>query len=312
MGGFLISTVVQVIPIAVVVLSVWLFVRYERNKRKYSPFTEKLLRSPGHSLSLELDKLLEDFYLPILLASISGVVVVTKWNEMTTNVGRSILLVFMVGITIYAIYRLRTIHIRAWSVRLGCEGEVYTGQELNFLMRDGAWVYHDIPYKYGNIDHIVISTGGVFAVETKAVRKPQSRKGRADYTVLVSGGKLNFPHVVTSKPMAQAQCHANYLSEFIQSQIGIEHKVTPVVAIPGWFIKRDSASTDVLVINPKRGKALSNLVKRQKLSGRNTELIAGRLESYARDVYANSDFADPDATKKFDFWNNRKPEDQKL
>ena len=56
----------------------------------------------------------------------------------------------------------------------GVEAEIATGQELSLLMRDGAWVFHDIPYQYGNIDHVIVSRGSIFAIETKGYSKPES------------------------------------------------------------------------------------------------------------------------------------------
>src|SRR5690606_37340526 len=103
----------------------------------------------------------------------------------------------------------------------------YTGQELNFLMRQGAWVFHDIPYKYGNIDHIVVSKGGVFVVETKAVRKPVGEDGKRKSKVSASGGKLHFPHHVTQAPIQQAKRHAEYVSEFLVRKTGKNYPVTP-------------------------------------------------------------------------------------
>jgi len=61
---------------------------------------------------------------------------------------------------------------------LGREGEEYTGQELNFLMSKGAIVYHDIPYIYGNIDHVVIALDKIFAIVRSV--SPASRLSDAD------------------------------------------------------------------------------------------------------------------------------------
>ncbi|MBN1547047.1 MAG: NERD domain-containing protein [Syntrophaceae bacterium] len=54
------------------------------------------------------------------------------------------------------------------NYRLGYEGEMATGQELNMLMLEGYHVFHDFPADRFNIDHIVVSPNGVIAIETKA------------------------------------------------------------------------------------------------------------------------------------------------
>jgi len=50
----------------------------------------------------------------------------------------------------------------------GAEGEEAVGEILENLSADGWHVLHDITFGHGNIDHVVIGPGGVFAVETKS------------------------------------------------------------------------------------------------------------------------------------------------
>lgn len=50
---------------------------------------------------------------------------------------------------------------RACRRRLGLLGERAVGEELNHLMRQGAYVFHDVPTaSYGNADHVVIAPKG--------------------------------------------------------------------------------------------------------------------------------------------------------
>lgn len=67
------------------------------------------------------------------------------------------------------------------------------GQELNQLLRDGYYVYHDIPADKFNIDHIVAGKKGVFAIETKARSKPNSDQRQKDATVEYNGRAPLFP-----------------------------------------------------------------------------------------------------------------------
>jgi Nuclease-related domain len=50
----------------------------------------------------------------------------------------------------------------------GAEGEEAVGQILEGLGGDGWHVIHDVTFGRGNIDHVVVGPGGVFAVETKS------------------------------------------------------------------------------------------------------------------------------------------------
>jgi hypothetical protein len=50
----------------------------------------------------------------------------------------------------------------------GAEGEEAVGGILESLTVDGWHVLHDVTFGRGNIDHVVVGPGGVFAVETKS------------------------------------------------------------------------------------------------------------------------------------------------
>ena len=51
--------------------------------------------------------------------------------------------------------------------QIGGEAEQWTAAELAKL-DDRTWrVYHDVPLRYGNIDHVVVGPGRAYAVETK-------------------------------------------------------------------------------------------------------------------------------------------------
>ena len=77
----------------------------------------------------------------------------------------------------YFIIKLLRLLNRRRKFRLGYEGELAVGQELNQLLREGYEVYHDFPADKFNIDHIIIGPAGVYAVETKARQKPTTGKG---------------------------------------------------------------------------------------------------------------------------------------
>jgi hypothetical protein len=65
--------------------------------------------------------------------------------------------------------------------QIGGEAEQWTATELAKL-DERAWrVYHDVPLRYGNIDHVVVGPGRVYAVETKW-------SGARDKTRFLTGG----------------------------------------------------------------------------------------------------------------------------
>ena len=90
------------------------------------------------------------------------------------STGLSVLIALLTIAVAFSVYKTLSAMHRYHTTTKGLRGEEYTGQELNFLMRDGAYVFHDIPYKYGNIDHVVVCQSRILAVETKAYSKPQN------------------------------------------------------------------------------------------------------------------------------------------
>ncbi len=148
----------------------WLY-QNERKKNRYSPFTEKMLRSPGYTLSNELDDVVDKMMAPFFMIGFCPLLYFILTKDFTLGY-KVITGVPILALMIWEMLSIRKLFLRSRKLKLGLDGEVYSGQELNYLMRQGAWVYHDIPYKYGNIDHVIVSKAGVFTVETKTISKP--------------------------------------------------------------------------------------------------------------------------------------------
>ncbi len=287
----------------------WIVTR-ERKKKKYSPFTEKSLRSPGYSLGVGLDKATEESMEPILGLTLTPIVYFFFLGQLDGDLS-ALLIAPFAGFWVFFAWLFVKRSAETRQIRLGLDGEVYTGQELNYLMRLGAYVFHDVPYKYGNIDHVIVASGGVFVVETKAVRKPAGEDGKRQSKVRVKDGKLLFPYFKTDYPLKQAKLHAVYMREFLKLKTAGEVPVVPVVALPGWFVEVIDSS-DCLVINPKRGKGLRSYIQRIALSEQQIESIAKLIEEVARSVWSSTEKFDPDGAKKFDYWLDRKAEERKI
>jgi hypothetical protein len=51
--------------------------------------------------------------------------------------------------------------------QMGGDAEVWTADELDALDRRIWRVFHDVPVRYGNVDHVAVGPGRLYAVETK-------------------------------------------------------------------------------------------------------------------------------------------------
>jgi hypothetical protein len=57
-------------------------------------------------------------------------------------------------------------------LKLGRDGERAVAEQLDVLKRQGAIIFHDLIGDGFNLDHVVLSSQGVFVVETKTRTKP--------------------------------------------------------------------------------------------------------------------------------------------
>lgn len=267
----------------------WTIHRF-RNRGRRTPLTDKLLREPAHSLKRQQEAATMNGLIYLCGSAVlpSLFYIVYLQGERNPTLGW-LALIFGAISTLFcmalALRNLRT------SIQLhqGIDAEVATGQELSVLMRDGAWVFHDIPYPYGNIDHVIVSAGGIFAVETKGYSKTKNTEDPKDvgWRVSVKDGVLHFPHGRTKKPMEQARRHARWLADEIKRRFQLEPPIQPVVALPGWLIEGgwDQACW---VINPKGGNALRKAVTKPTIPGNQVTMIAGWLEDLSRSVEPSS------------------------
>lgn len=134
----------------------------------------------------------------------------------------------------------------------GLLAERVTGMQLNRLMAQGCLVLHDLPCGEYNIDHVVVAPRGVFAVETKSFRKPRVMPAGVPAKVMFDGEQLKFSDFLTRKPIEQARRQAQSLAGILQASLGESIRVTPALALPGWWIEKTEAgkAANVFVFTP--------------------------------------------------------------
>ncbi len=288
--GQLIPAIIVWVVLGIVFLFIAVYKKIVQAKKKRSPFTANFLRGPGESLRANLDKvnadILENAVLVMILPLAVYAILISQYyfGKVAPGLLGTIFIVCF-GIVVELILFLRLIkglNLRR-KFRLGYEGEVAVGQELNQLMREGYYVFHDFQADGFNIDHIVVGPAGVFAVETKARSKPTSGDKTFDAKVTYDGRKLQFPGWVETKPLEQAQNQALWLRKWLSSSAGEEVSVRPVITLPGWFVKRDS-SKGFPVINPKLFRSIAKPINGTILNEGQIKRIVHQLDQKCRDV----------------------------
>ncbi|HWL10410.1 MAG TPA: nuclease-related domain-containing protein [Planctomicrobium sp.] len=208
-------------------------------------------------------------------------------SQMMGGIGLAEIWVYVLITAFVEIYLYRKIWKVLLELRpksLGLEGEMFVGEELNQLMLKGCRVYHDVPIEYGNVDHVVVSPSGVFAVNTKMLGKPRDRGQDEKVTVNYTENLMHFPDRIISIPQQKLLTEAKALSTFLSKSVGEPVTVEAMLALPGWFIKSDrNGGAPVRVFNPKNSAPL--FVKNQsKLSEQMVQRIAYQIDQKCRDI----------------------------
>lgn len=287
----LIPAAVVVVTLSTTLLAIRAWQRVEARASRESPLVHDLLRPPGHSLRCKLDDLgadLDACFVCVVFAPL--VILCFHFGETAYLEKAESLLRIVVSITLVLLfeavlgYRIASLIRERRNFRLGLEGELAVGEELNQLMLDGCRVFHDIPFQYGNIDHVVVSISGVYSVNTKMRQKSKHLDGRADVVVDHHEGRLKFVDGEMPIPTTELETEARWLSTKLTDAVGRHVEVEPILALPGWYIKDRIGRGTVYIINPCKPKRFFVQEKRRCLDADGIQRIAHQLEQLCRDV----------------------------
>jgi hypothetical protein len=146
--------------------------------------------------------------------------------------------------------------------------------------RGADWrIFHDIQGPDFNVDHLVVSPKGVFAVETKTRSKP----ARGDVHVTYDGKKVLVNGFAPDRdPIVQARATSRWIHDVLLDRTGIDYAVRGVVLFPGWFIEPSPTTLGrdaVWVLNEKSFvKWVEN--ERAVIKEEDVALAAARIANY--------------------------------
>ncbi len=271
-----------------IIFSLWF--RWQRREKR-SPICRNILRGPGESLREKIAKLndqIDEQLVQIILAPavLSGYILGTvfvKGGYPTLSNYLTLIFLLSVYLPIPLVKSTRRVRERA-NYQLGLDAELAVGRELNLIMREGFYVFHDFPEEHNNIDHVVVGSSGVFAVETKGRSKPDKGRGAVDAKVMYNGEALYFPdNARETAAIHQARKQATTLSKWLSSAVGEPVKARPVLALPGWFVERKKPD-DLILLYGKSDNYSRSLKGAEILSEDMIKRIVHQLDSKCRDV----------------------------
>ena len=254
-----------------------------KKEKKKSPLTAKPLRYPAQSTDEHINKLFDEKLEPYILISFSLIgLTIMEWVRYFQKSPPSPRLYTFLTIcfVLFSVYKIRKILHTVRDLKQGRDGERAVGQYLEELRFNGAAVFHDLIGDNFNLDHVLVSTKGVFAIETKTYSKPLKGKAIIDF----DGKNITVNNFdCKDKEIIQVSSEATWLRSILQETTGKDFNVKPVILFPGWYIKssEESKSSDIWVLNPKAlPKFIDNLP--DILATEDVQLAKYHLSRYIR------------------------------
>lgn len=269
--------------------------RERRKKIEKPPQSEKLLRPPGYSLAQRLDdnvdKMVDDVLAACWLSAIAGLFVwvlafcLSHHAPFAWIAGAALALaLFLIASALSAVRAFRR-YQDAQNMKLGLRGEQAVAEALNEAAENGFRAFHDLQTdRVGNLDHVAVSTRGVFLIETKARRKRGSVNGQAAHEVIYDGEALQFPHSRDADSIEQAKRNAAWLSNYLREATGESVEVFPLVVLPGWYVKKSERGN--FRVEVMAAKFLPGFLSRQaeKIEPAQAQRIIFALDKKCRDI----------------------------
>lgn len=255
---------------------------YKSAKTKRSPLKEKPLHNPGESIEQEMCRLLDDELWPVVVCTmfllvIAGLEWVRKYHDVPPQPALiSIMAILAIG---YCVRKFVSVRRRFRHLNLGLQGEKTVGQYLEQLREKGYRVFHDIIGKGFNIDHVVLSTTGVYVIETKTFSKP----AKGVVSAYFDGEKILVDGALPDRnAVEQVRALSSWLQNMLIETTSRKFPVRGVVLLPGWYVNRAKRKSDVWVLNPK---ALPSFMDNEPttLKEEDVALIASRISMYMQD-----------------------------
>jgi hypothetical protein len=224
-----------------------------------SPLDESPSRRPGQSSDEKLGILEGKLLLWIVIIAVLVVIVFVEWMYYFIKIpmqpmAATILAACLIAFSCWKISQIkRTID----GYRKGRDGEREVARTLeNLIRKTGCYNYHDIVCESNgvkfNIDHIIVSTLGIFVIETKY---RSQAKGILNKVEVFDGKSVKLTnHPPDPEPIDQVRRNVRWLQNHIPHDInGKPIIVTGIVVYPGWWVDREIVrnSKDAWVSNAK-------------------------------------------------------------
>jgi nuclease-like protein len=270
----------------------------KRNNKEYrSAIKVKPLRRAGQSLEEKIDDIINEKGLNYATSfGVSLSMIIFVWAFLffpLTPITAIVLSILALISAAFFFKKVLKVREELQSYKEGLRGERFMGDHLDELRETGCKFFHDFvvenidaenKLRRRNIDHIVVNSKGIFAIETKALRKNKAQSEELSY----DGSQITYldGRKLPKQPLAQAKTSAIDIKNYLLNNIGEKFTVQPVVIYPGWYINNITdwqklSIHEVWVCNEGYLGGLINSGP-DKLSPQQLKVISSKLSDYIR------------------------------
>lgn len=249
--------------------------------KRQSPLKQSPLRVPGQFADEAIERLIVDKETKYVVFAVGFFTVAApEWYRYFTRAPYAPVLASIVAAIVigFSLVKIRAIQGQIRNFKLGRDGERAVAEILDDLRPRGCGVLHDVAGEGFNVDHVVISTRGIFAIETKTPRKAKGDRIRVEAGRLMVGAASWGEH-----PIHQAIESGKWLGKLLKASTGREMPVRPVLVFPDWMVDPvpGDVKRTVWVLNPK---ALPSWIENEphRLPEEDVHLATFHLSRYIR------------------------------
>ena len=194
-------------------------------------------------------KVMEQVMLPAFYAAFAVLAWLLYITSYQMNFPAAVLMsVIAVVLIIRGYFKVKKTRWVLKRYRKGLEGERLVGETLNRLSNESTFVFHDIPGNRFNVDHIIVSTRGIFVIETKHFNREICSKffydGLMIYRVMKDGRKFPCP-----KLLPQIDGEARFIEQEIEHRTDMKLPVIKVAILIGSYIDGTENFKDYWLLN---------------------------------------------------------------
>ena len=154
------------------------------------------------------------------------------------------ILALLIVLSVRAFIKIRRLNAKIRNCRKGLDGERYVGAIIEKASSKNSFVFHDIvcekinqgKVKPFNIDHLIVSTKGIFAIDAKNWSLPDREYNQADF-VFDNGELVDSTGVIQKELMKKIESQAKFIEDRIYEWIGKRYQVFRVGIMIGAYVQ---------------------------------------------------------------------------